>query len=144
MNDPVPRLSFIISVFNGLQFTKACLDSLHQTVDLSTHEVIVVDDVSTDGTREFLARLREPACRVMLNEARRNFAANNNAAAAIARGEFLCLLNNDLVLRPGWLEPMLRAFELFPAAGLVGNVQRNPRTRKYDHMGIVFGDSGLP
>lgn len=144
MSNPAPRISFIISVFNGLQFTRACLDSLRQTIGRSDHEVIVVDDVSTDGTREFLARLRTPACRVILNETKRNFAANNNAGAAIARGEFLCLLNNDLVLTPGWLEPVLRAFELFPNAGVVGNVQRNPRTRKYDHMGIVFGDSGLP
>jgi GT2 family glycosyltransferase len=139
-----PRISFIISVFNGLPFTCACLDSLRETVNLSEHEVIVVDDFSTDGTREYLAGLSDPPFRVILNEARRNYAVNNNIAAGVANGEFLCLLNNDVVLTPGWLDPMLRAFDQFPDAGVVGNVQRNPSTGRFDHMGFVFGDNGVP
>jgi O-antigen biosynthesis protein len=140
---PASDITFILPVFNGLDYTRACLNSLRETVDLAKHEVIVVDDLSTDGTREFLAEL-PPPFRVVLNDTRRNYAANNNAAAAVARGEFLCLLNNDLVFTPGWLEPMLRPFDRFPKVGFVGNVQRNPRTGRYDHMGIIFGDSGLP
>jgi GT2 family glycosyltransferase len=137
-----PRISFIIPVFNGLQLTKSCLDSLRQTVDLSEHEVIIVDDQSTDGTREYLAGLPESPFRVLASDRRRGYAASNNVAADVARGEWLCLLNNDTVLRPHWLEPMLRAFQRFPNAGLVGNVQRNPRTGRYDHMGTIFTDNG--
>ena len=139
-----PHISFIIPVFNGLRLTKACLDSLRQTTDLSAGEVIIVDDLSTDGTREYLAALPAPPFRIILNEAKHSYAANNNAAAAAASGEFLCLLNNDTVLSPGWLEALLRAFHRFPNAGLVGNVQRNPRTGCYDHMGIIFADDGTP
>jgi GT2 family glycosyltransferase len=138
------RISFIIPVFNGLSFTRACLDSLKKTVDLSGHEVIVIDDLSTDGTREYLAELPDPPFRVILNETRRSYAASNNVAATVACSEFLCLLNNDVVLTPGWLEPMLRAFEQFPDAGVVGNIQRYPSTGRYDHMGFVFGDNGVP
>jgi GT2 family glycosyltransferase len=141
---PDPRVSFIIPVFNGLPFTRACLDSLRETVDLSEHEVVLVDDLSTDGTREYLAGLSDLSFRIILNDTRRSYAASNNAAAAVARAEFLCLLNNDLVLTPGWLAPMLRAFDQFPDAGVVGNVQRNPSTGRYDHMGFVFGDNGVP
>jgi GT2 family glycosyltransferase len=139
-----PRVSFIIPVFNGLPLTKSCLDSLRQTVDLSEHEVIIVDDQSTDGTREYLAGLPEPPFRILANDRRRGYAANNNVAAGAARGELLCLLNNDTVLSPHWLEPMLRAFKRFPNAGVVGNVQRNPRTGRYDHMGVIFADDGTP
>src|ERR1700722_9966013 len=131
---PDPRVSFIIPVFDGLSFTRACLDSLVQTVNLSEHEVIVIDDLSTDGTREYLAGRPDPPFGVILNEARRGYSGSNNVAAAVARGEFLCLLNNDLVLTPGWLAPLLRAFDQFPNAGIVGNVQRNSSTGRYDHM----------
>lgn len=131
------KLSVIISLYNRLDLTKACLDSLERTVSHLNWEAIIVDDGSTDGTREFLATLRSPY-RVMLNETKRSYAANNNRAASIAHGELLCLLNNDTVLTPGWLDPMLKAFDLFPDAGVVGNVQRKPRTCRYDHMGIVF------
>jgi GT2 family glycosyltransferase len=146
MNDSAlaPRITFIIPVFNRLDFTRACLDSLRQTVDLSRHEVIIVDDHSIDGTREYLAALADPPFRLITNDRRRGYAASNNAAAHAARGEFLCLLNNDTVLSPGWLEPMLRAFTRFPDAGFVGNVQRNPRTGRYDHMGVIFADDGTP
>jgi GT2 family glycosyltransferase len=137
-------ISFLIPVHNGLDYTQACLESLQRTVDIADHEVIIVDDRSTDGTREFLAGLPQPPFRIIRNDARRGYAANNNAAAAVASGELLCLLNNDLVLQPGWLAPMVRVFELFPNAGMVGNVQRNPRTGRYDHMGFVFDDNGRP
>ena len=58
-------------------------------------------------------------------------------AAAIARGEMLALLNNDLVLTPGWLEPILSAHaSLGPTrAGLIGNVQLDAKTGALDHAG---------
>ena len=96
-------ISFIISTYNGLELTKACLASLQQTVTRSDYEVILVDYLSTDGTREFLATLAPPV-RVILNATRHNY-------AAVARGEILDLLNNDFVLTPGWLDPMLAAFD---------------------------------
>ena len=132
-----PLVSFIIPVFNCLALTKDCLRSLEQTVQRHAWEAIIVDDCSTDVTGEFLASL-PPPYRVLRNETRQSFAASNNRAAALARGEFLGFLNNDIVLTPMWLEPMLAAFERFPDAGFVGNVQRNPRTRRYEHMGMVF------
>jgi GT2 family glycosyltransferase len=136
-------ISFIISVFNGLNYTRACLESLQRTVDLAGHEVIIVDDASTDGTPEFLATLPAPF-RVITNSSKRSYAANNNTAARLASNEILCLLNNDTVLFPGWLEPMLHTFALFPSVGFVGNVQRNPRRRRYDHLGVVFDCGGWP
>ena len=137
-----PLITFIIPVYNCLALTRECLKSLEQTVGDYRWEAIVVDDCSTDGTAEFLAALPSPY-RVLRNQTKLSYAASNNRAAAIARGEFLCLLNNDTVLTPGWLEPMLRAFQVYPRAGAIGNVQRNSRTGRYDHMGVVFSPTGL-
>ncbi|MBS0663747.1 MAG: glycosyltransferase [Verrucomicrobia bacterium] len=138
------QVSFIVPLYNQLALTRACLGSLRATVpaDLA-HEIILVDDGSTDDTREFLRDLAPPHV-VLLNDRNRGYAASNNRAARVAQGEFLALLNNDLVLAPGWLEPMLAAFRRVPRAGVVGNLQRNATTGALDHAGVVFRDGGYP
>ena len=137
-----PLVSFIIPVFNCLSLTRDCLRSLEQTMPSFAWEAIIVDDCSTDGTAEFLGRLSAPY-RILRNKTKQSYSASNNRAAAIARGEFLCFLNNDTILTPGWLEPMLAVFQKHSNAGVIGNVQRNPRTGRYDHMGVVFSPVGL-
>jgi GT2 family glycosyltransferase len=121
------------------------LRSLRETLPADlTHEIILVDDGSTDGTREWLAGLEAPF-RVILNERNLGYGASNNRGAAIARGELLALLNNDLVLTPGWLQPMIEAHELLRGrTGVVGNVQRNARTGALDHAGIFINYKGKP
>lgn len=139
-------VSFVIPLFNCLPLTQAMLASLRATLpaDLS-HEIIFVEDGGTDGTREWLATLQGDPFRVLLNERNLGFAGANNRAAAIARGEYLVLLNNDLVLQPGWLEPMLAAHQhLGSRAGLVGNIQLNARSGVVDHAGLQITPAGKP
>jgi O-antigen biosynthesis protein len=139
------QVSFIIPLFNCLPLTQAMLASLRATLPAGlAHEIILVDDGSTDGTREWLATLTHPVFRVVLNEENLGYAAANNRGAALARGEFLALLNNDLVLTPHWLEPMLAIFEQKSNVGLVGNIQRNIRTGALDHTGIFINHKGKP
>jgi O-antigen biosynthesis protein len=138
------QVSFIIPLYNCLPLTQAMLASLQATVPAGiAHEIIFVDDGSTDGTREWLKHLPAP-CRTLLNDKNLGFAATCNRGAATATGELLFFLNNDLVLLPGWLEPMVTAFARRPRAGLVGNVQLNHATGGVDHTGIVFNCKGKP
>lgn len=139
-----PAVSIIIPVFNLLPLTRNCLDALTRTIRHIPHEILLVDDGSTDGTREFIASLSSPHHRVFLNTTRQGYAANNNLAAREARAPLLVLLNNDTVPRPGWLELLLKARPRIPDIGVLGNVQWSPRTRLYDHMGIVFSPEGEP
>jgi GT2 family glycosyltransferase len=138
-------VSFIIPLFNNLALTRACVDSLQATLPAGlAHEIILVDDGSTDGTREWLATLAPPF-RVVLNERNLGYATANNRAAAVAQGEFLALLNNDLVLLPNWFDPLLGAHRcLGGAAGLIGNVQLNARTGEIDHTGILINRQVKP
>lgn len=137
------QVSFIIPLYNCLPLTQAMLASLRETLPPGLdHEIIFVDDVSTDGTRAWLQGLTAP-CRVLLNEKNLGFAGTCNRGAAEAKGEFLFFLNNDLVLLPGWFEPM-RALAARPRAALVGNVQRNAATGAVDHTGIFFNPKGKP
>ena len=139
------RVSVVIPLFNCLALTRVCVESLQATLPAGlAHEIILVDDGSTDGTRAWLATLGPPF-RVVLNDRNLGYAAANNRGIRLARGEFLALLNNDLVLLPGWLEPMLGAHQaLRQHAGLIGNVQLEARTGAIDHAGIVINLQGKP
>lgn len=138
------KVSFIIPLYNCLHLTQAMLASLRETLPPGLDcEIILVDDGSTDGTRDWLKNLPSP-CRAVLHEKNLGFAAACNHGAATATGEFLFFLNNDLIPLPRWLEPMLAVFDRFPASGLVGNVQLNAATGTVDHTGIFFNHQGKP
>ncbi len=137
------QVSFLIPLYNCLAHTRECLRTLRATLPAGLAcEIIFVDDGSTDGTREWLATLGVP-CRALLNEKNLGFAGACNRAAAAASGEFLFFLNNDLVLLPGWFEPM-RALLARRDVALVGNVQLNARTSTLDHAGVRFDAKGKP
>lgn len=141
------QVSFIIPLYNCLALTQAMLASLRATLPAGlTHEIIFVDDSSTDGTRAWLNSLAgDPAVRVLLHARNLGYAAANNSGAAIARGEFLALLNNDLILTPRWLEPMLAAHRAYgERAGLVGNLQIDATTGALDHAGVFINLKGKP
>jgi GT2 family glycosyltransferase len=134
------KLSILMAVHNRLDLTRRCLPTLEASFAACPGlepEIIIVDDLSTDGTRDFLAALRPPY-RIVLNERQGNFAVNNNRAAALARGDLFLLLNNDTELPPDWLPPLLDALASRPDAGFIGNVQRIPATGRLDHLGVVF------
>ncbi|MDQ8202142.1 glycosyltransferase family 2 protein [Pelagicoccus sp. SDUM812003] len=140
-----PRISFVSALHNCLPLTQAMLRSLENTVSLEDKEIVLVDDRSSDDTPAFLDDYQKrPNVTVLRNAQNLGFAASNNLGAAASKGDILVLLNNDLELTPGWLEPMLSLLESLPDAGAVGNVQRNLETGLVDHAGIFFGLDGMP
>ena len=100
-----------------------------------------MDDASTDDTPGFLEE-SGGSCRVLTNTVNRGFAFSNNLAAKTAASEVIAFLNNDLVLRPGWLKPMLDCLLSGKRTGCVGNVQLDATSGKIDHAGIYFESDG--
>jgi O-antigen biosynthesis protein len=137
-------ISFIVPLHNRLDCTQVFLNSLLETVREADFEIIFVNDASSDGSAKFLDAQTDPRIKVLHNEAHSGYAVSVNRGARLAKGTFLGLLNNDLILTPGWLEPMLRCFEEKLRVGTVGNIQRNAEDRSIDHAGIVFDLVGLP
>lgn len=117
--NPDGFISVIIPVFNQLSFTKRCLESIRDFTSLP-YELIVVDNGSTDGTSAFLKTQKD--LRVITNRSNRGFGPAVNQGLALARGEYLVVLNNDTLVTPGWLEELLSALKTDPAAGLAGPV----------------------
>jgi len=138
------QISFVIPVFNQVEHTRACLASLQEHVDASiSHEIILVDDGSGETTRSFLKDLDEKIMVITLSE-NQGFARATNSGAAVAQGDWLCLLNNDVELTAGAMTEMLAVAQANPRAGIVGNVQVYADSGHVDHAGIKFIDRGYP
>lgn len=122
--DLYPLVSIVIVTHNNLAFSRMCLESIWRNTTYPNYEVIVVDNGSTDGTREVLDTMARPrpALTVVGNQNNRGFAAACNQGLHLANGWILCLLNNDTVVAPGWLSAMVRALRTDRRAGLVGPV----------------------
>jgi GT2 family glycosyltransferase len=131
-------ISFIIPLFNHLKQTQAILASLEEILSTDIeYEIILIDDFSTDGTREWLETIKIPSIRVIYNPCNKGYAKTNNIAANSANGDILILLNNDLILLNNWLQPLLSALKNpFLNVGIVGNVQTHIGSAVIDHAGI--------
>jgi GT2 family glycosyltransferase len=136
-----PVVSIVIPVFNRADLTRQCLEALREVTPEPAYEVIVVDNGSTDGTGWFL-RTEQAAGRVraLFNPANRGFGAACNQGASIARGEYLVLLNNDTIPKPGWLAPLVETAS-DPSVGIAGSRLLYADGR-IQHAGIVWDAKG--
>ncbi len=113
-----PTVSIVIPAFQQAHLTYTALQTLVASGGDVPFEVIVVDNASTDETRTVLGRAAN--VRVRLNERNAGFGAACNAGAAMARGEFVCFLNSDTVVTPGWLSTLVRTMDRDARCGAVG------------------------
>jgi GT2 family glycosyltransferase len=122
-------VSVVVVTYDGLIFTRLCLESVLASLGIANLEVIVVDNGSTDSTREYLHRLAERDSRFCLINNGRNlgFAAAVNVGLAAARGEMLVVLNNDTILPPRALS-LLKAHLTDQSIGLIGPVSNEAST----------------
>jgi GT2 family glycosyltransferase len=114
-----PRVSIIIPVHNKFSTTYNCLKSIDRHPTRESFEIIIVDDSSTDETL-LASLLLSGGCRVIRNPTNLGFVRSSNAGAAAARGEFLFFLNNDTLMRDGWLDELVATFETLPNIGIAG------------------------
>jgi glycosyltransferase involved in cell wall biosynthesis/uncharacterized radical SAM superfamily protein len=113
--------SIIILTHNELELTQKCVNSVinHTT---GAYEIIFVDNGSSDRTCDYLTDLvqRHQNFNLIANSENKGFAAGNNQGIAAARGDYILLMNNDIVVTPGWLERMVSCAERDPRIGIVG------------------------
>jgi GT2 family glycosyltransferase len=133
-----PLVSVIIPVYNQLRHTAACLNAVLRELDSIPIEVIVVDDVSTDGTSEYLESCS--GIRVVTHVTNQGFLHSANDGAATARGRYLHFLNNDTIVTRGWMLSLLRTFESRDKVGAVGSQLRAPDGSISEAGALVWKD----
>ena len=110
-------VSVLITTYNSAQFLEACLESLVQQI-YKPLEVIIVDNASSDGTRELLANAGA-GITVIYNDTNIGFAAAQNQAARLAKGIWLLSLNPDVVLSPDFVAKAVECGNVDPRTGVV-------------------------
>ncbi|MBI3286519.1 MAG: glycosyltransferase family 2 protein [Chloroflexi bacterium] len=137
------HVSVVIPHWNRAGFLPACLGSLRgQTY--TRHEVILVDNGSTDGSLELL-RGEYPWVRVIELRANRGFAFAVNHGIEAARGEFIALFNNDVQADPRWLEQLLSALGTHPEAGMATpKLLLDDRRELINAAGDYYSLAGVP
>ena len=139
-----PLVSIIIPTHNAAALLRTCVASIFARTDYAPYEVVIVNNRSDDPeTLALFAELtREPNVRVIDYDAPFNFSALNNFAVRQARGDVLCLLNNDIEVITGrWLDEMV-SHALRPEIGAVGAMLYYPNLT-VQHAGVVLGLGGV-
>jgi GT2 family glycosyltransferase len=138
MHQPLPSLSVVIPTRNGFQLLRTCIEGLRTTTypDL---EIIVANNGSDEKeTLDYLRFLAREGVVVLQQPGPFNYSRINNNAVGAARGELICLMNNDIkVLTPDWLAQMASQ-AVRPQVGAVGAQLLYPDGR-IQHAGVVLG-----
>ncbi|MBU9859732.1 glycosyltransferase [Rahnella aceris] len=139
-----PLVSIIIPTRNGEALVRQCLESIFEKSTYKNYEIILIDNGSTDaGALAYFAELdKKPNVFVLHDDSPFNYSALNNKAATSARGELICLLNNDIeVISPDWLEELVSQ-AMRPEIGAVGARLWYPDDT-LQHGGVVIGMGGI-
>ncbi len=138
----VPLVTVSLVTFNGLRWLPGLLSSLYRQT-LADYEVLVVDNASVDGSVDCLREAASDDARILLDVSEENlgFAKAHNRNIFRARGEFVCLLNQDLELDEGFLREAVAAFARHSRIAAV-----QPRLRWLDPNGgrsSILDSTGL-
>jgi len=113
------RISAVVISFHGIDFIAACLKTLSENLAGYTHEIIIVNNHSTDGTVEYI-ETNFPKARIIKNPANYGFARAINQGIEAARYEYIWLLNQDIRIRSDCLDTLLDCMDRIDRPGIVG------------------------
>jgi len=134
-------VSVIIVSWNGVKYLKNCLKSLlnEQYPDL---EIIVVDNASTDGSPEYVAK-HFPDVKIIRNNRNLGFSKGINIGLKSATGKIVILLNQDTEVLPGWIVAIINGLNSDPCIAIAGCKILYPDAKTLQHTGGILHENGL-
>jgi GT2 family glycosyltransferase len=114
-----PKLSIVIVSFNTRPDLERCIESLAASPPLMPHEIVVVDNASSDGSVGAVRR-RWPAIRVIVQPENLGFAVANNTGIRASHGSMVLLLNSDCVVPSGAVDRLAERLRAHPSAAVAG------------------------
>jgi GT2 family glycosyltransferase len=144
---PVPLVSIVIPTFNHLDLLKGCVESLIRFTDMARCEVVIVANGCTDGTVGYLQTLPVPF-RYVVHDQPLGYTAATNAGIREAFGEYVVLLNNDVILleqeKNTWIELLLAPFKKDTKVGITGPVKFRWDCAGIERRAIAFWCATIP
>ncbi len=120
MSPESPLVSIVVTTYNGITTISDCLDSVKK-LHWRHLEVIIVDNASTDGSREEAARVL-PSARFLPLSVNKGYGAGCNAGARVAYGEIIVFLNQDVIVDAGFLDIIIGLMMADKDLGICGSV----------------------
>ncbi len=141
--------SIVIPVFNCVEYTEKCIDSIYNVrkIDVTDYdfEIVVVDNHSTDSTPELLKQYKNKYenFKYVANKENLGFAKACNIGARHSKGEYIIFLNNDTEVTPEWSRYLIDTIRVHDDVWIAGSKCLYP-DRTIQHAGVVFSDNKLP
>lgn len=104
-----PEVAVIVLNYNGMQFLEKCFDSLLKST-YSGMQLLMYDNFSTDESINFVEQ-KFPKVKIVRSNVNGGYSRAYNEAAKHTSAKYAVLLNNDVEVEPGWIEPLVRAAE---------------------------------
>jgi GT2 family glycosyltransferase/SAM-dependent methyltransferase len=133
-----PQVSLVIPLFAAADLTRRCLETIRDNTMAIGYEVILVDDTADADTKRLLEQVH--GARVLVNERNEGYLRSMNRGAALARGEWIVLCNNDIEVQLGWLEAMLDCGESDESVGVVAPKFVSPDGSLCEAGAIIWSD----
>lgn len=131
------KVAIIILSYNLLdKTTKPCIESIYKARTHCDFEVLVVDNLSTDGTRDYLLKAKDEYknLRLLFNEQNLGFAGGNNAGMKAIQADYYILLNSDTIVTDYWIDKIVDFMETHPEVGMAGPITNSAGNEQMIHV----------
>jgi GT2 family glycosyltransferase len=122
------KTDIVILTFNNSKYIELCLDRIRKNTD--NYQLILIDNGSTDGTREIIDKIKKPEDVVIFNEKNLGCGPARNQGARLGTSELIAFVDSDVVVVPGWLESMKLVYDS-EESGLVGIMSHQETGRPF-------------
>jgi glycosyltransferase involved in cell wall biosynthesis len=134
-------LSVVIITYNKLNYLKTVLKNLNNQTKLRNVEFVVVNDGSTDGTKEFLDRLETKFHLKKINIPNSGSAVARNTGIRNSTGDNILFIDDDILMEPLYISKLLKSLAKYPDRVHAGNIRLIPLDKVPDVMELM--DSGI-